>query len=297
MSAIDQLDARRPVILRGAKDFPVPDIQLQTSSELRNKKERPMSALNRTALLLLAALAPCAGAGGQDNGFTDQFPLADCDFKSHGGNAYFNLDPNRQLYLSNVRCVDAGECEELEEVWITTLPETRVIGFTDNGVSYTVRTRVVEEFEVADGEVDEISRNFMANCSPMNDVYYFGEEVFDGDGNPQGDAWLAGVDGARPGIIMPDGAFLLGSRYYQEIAPNAQDRGEHTALGLEIEVPAGVFEDCVEVTETTPLEPGEESIKVYCPGVGLVIDEELELIASYHGKVTKPSADEEDSED
>ena len=92
---------------------------------------------------------------------------------------------------------------------------------------------------------------------------------------------FAGKDGARPGIIMPDRAFLLGSKYYQEQAPTAKDRARHTALGLEIEVPAGVFHNCVEVTETSPLELGEESIKVYCPNVGLVIDEDLELIAVY----------------
>jgi hypothetical protein len=53
-------------------------------------------------------------------------------------------------------------------------------------------------------------------------------------------------------------------------------------MGLELEVPAGVFRGCVEVTETTPLEPGEEAPKNYCPGVGFVRDDEgLELIAVY----------------
>lgn len=253
-----------------------------------------MPALNRPALLLLATLAPWAGAGGQDNGFTDRFPLAACDFKSHGGNAYFTVDPNYQLYFSNTRCVAAGECEELEELWITTLPETRLIRFIDNGRNYVVRTRVLEEFEVVDGEVEEISRNFIASCEPMNDVYYFGEDTTDGEGNPEPDSWLAGRDGARPGVLMPDRAFLLGSRYFQEIAPNAQDRGEHTALGLEIEVPAGVFQDCVEVTETSPLELGSESIKVYCPNVGRVIDGDMELIAVYKGAVTKLEAEGEE---
>jgi hypothetical protein len=42
-----------------------------------------------------------------------------------------------------------------------------------------------------------------------------------------------------------------------------------------------VFRNCVEVTETTPLEPGEESFKTYCPGVGLVRDDDLELMAVY----------------
>jgi hypothetical protein len=240
-----------------------------------------MSPLKRPLITLLAALAPLAVASAEGDGFTKQFPLNACDFSTTGGNAFFRLKPNRQLYLSNVRCVDAGECEELEEVWITVLPETKVITFFHGERQLTVRTRVVQEFETADGEVDEISRNFMADCNPMNDVYYFGEEVFDGEGNPEDDAWLAGVDGARPGLIMPDRAFLLGSKYYQEIAPTARDRARHTALGLEIEVPAGVFRNCVEITETSPLEPGEESIKVYCPNVGMVIDEELELIAVY----------------
>ena len=76
----------------------------------------------------------------------------------------------------------------------------------------------------------------------MNDVYYFGEDVFDGDGNPLPDAWLAGKDGAKPGILMPDRAYLLGSRYFQEFAPNAKDRGEHTSMGFEVEVPAGTFQ-------------------------------------------------------
>jgi hypothetical protein len=238
-----------------------------------------MSVLKRPLILCLAALAPIAAQAG--DGYTRNFPLAACDFEPWGGNAYFKLKTNRQLYLSNVRCVDEGECDELEEVWITVLPETRIVKFTQNGRDFAVRTRVVQEFETADSEVDEISYNFFANCSPMNDVYYFGEEVFDGEGNPEDDAWIAGKDGARPGIIMPDRAFLLGSRYYQEQAPTARDRARHTALGLDIEVPAGVFHNCVEVTETSPLEPGEESIKVYCPNVGLVIDEELELMAVY----------------
>jgi hypothetical protein len=238
-----------------------------------------MNSLNQRLIFGIAALLPMTALAG--DGYTRNFPLGACNFQPWGGNAYFKLKPGRQLYLSNVRCVDEGECDELEEVWITVLPETRLVNFSLGGNQYSVRTRVVQEFETADGEVDEVSYNFFANCAPMNDVYYFGERVFDGEGNPEDDAWIAGKDGARPGIIMPDRAFLLGSKYYQEQAPAAQDRARHSAMGLEVEVPAGVFQNCVEVTETSPLEPGEESIKVYCPHVGIVIDDELELIAVY----------------
>jgi hypothetical protein len=118
----------------------------------------------------------------------------------------------------------------------------------------------------------------------MRDVYYFGEDVdvyeYD-DGRVKvthPGQWLAGKRGAEPGLIMPGGAFLLGARYYQEIAPRvALDRAIHTATDLEVETEAGEYDDCVEVRETTPLEPAAESVKVYCPGVGLVMDDELVL--------------------
>jgi hypothetical protein len=250
-----------------------------------------MSSLKRPVAVLLAALAPLAGAMAAGDGFTRQFPISACDFKPTGGNAYFKLKANRQLYLSNVRCVGEGDCDELEELWITMLPETRTITFEHGGDTVTVRARVMEEYETVDSEVEEISRNYVADCNPMHDVYYFGEDVEDGDGEPLPDAWLAGRRGARPGILMPDRAFLLGARYYQEIAPNAKDRGEHTSMGFEVEVPAGVFRNCVEVTETSPLEPGDESFKTYCPNVGLVRDEDLELIAVYED-AESPSADD-----
>jgi hypothetical protein len=248
-----------------------------------------MSALQRPLVLLLAGIGSLAAATATGDGFTRQFPIASCDFNSTGGNAYFKLKVNRQLYLSNLRCVQEKDCDELEELWITMLPETKVITFDYGNKTHTVRARVMEEFETADGEVEEISRNYVADCAPMHDVYYFGEDVEDGEGHHLPDGWLAGRKGAKPGILMPDRAFLLGSRYFQELAENAKDRAEHTSMGLEVEVPAGVFRGCVEVTETTPLEPGDESFKTYCPGVGLVRDDDLELIA-VHEDAESPSA-------
>lgn len=241
-----------------------------------------MPALNRPAILLLAALAPLGAAfAANPGGYTLEFPIAACDFSPQGGNAFFNLRANRQLYLSNKRCRSCIKEEGLVELWITMLPQTRVISFPQGGKVRSVRTRVMEEYETADGELEEVSKNFVADCNPMHDVYYFGEDVFDGDGKRLPDAWLAGKDGARPGMVMPDRAFLLGSRYFQEFARNAKDRGEHTSMGFEVDVPAGVFRNCVEVTETTTLEPGDVSLKTYCPGVGLVRDDDLELIAVY----------------
>jgi len=254
---------------------------------------------NRLWCLALAALLPWIGATAQaDDDYTDEFPLGDCRFKPQGGNAYFQLSPARQAYYSNYRCVDMGECDELEELWITVLPEIRKIPLEIDGETVSVHARVVEEYETADGELAEISRNFFSTCKAMNDVYYFGEDVDiyeDGELASHDGAWLAGENGNQPGIIMPDRAFLLGARYYQEIAPGvAEDRAEHTDAGLTVEVPAGVFEDCVEVTENSTLDPGAESVKIYCPGIGLVMDDELELIATYRGATGSPDNEVEE---
>ena len=237
------------------------------------------------AALLAVAITTSTGAAAAPS-FTDEFPIEKCNFRASGTNPYFRLTPGRQAYFSNQRCVAAGDCDELEEVWITVTNRTRDIRLRDDGVTRTITTRVVQEFETADGEIAEISRNFFAICQPSRDVYYFGEEVDnyeDGRIVNHDGAWLAGRRGAGPGVIMPDAAFLIGSRYYQERAAGvALDRAEHVANDLEIDVPAGFMEDCVQVNETSPLEPKSASTKVYCPGKGLVRDDELELIAIFN---------------
>ncbi|MCC7462800.1 MAG: hypothetical protein IT480_10115 [Gammaproteobacteria bacterium] len=241
----------------------------------------------KTSLVLAAVALSVAGAAPatEEPAYTDEFPLRSCSFASSGGNAYFPLQPERVSYFHNQRCVAAGECDELEELWITVTERTRALSVPMGSQRLRVLARVVQERELADGELKEISRNYFASCLPNRDVYYFGEDVdiyAEGEIVSHAGQWLAGSHGALPGIIMPDSAFILGSRYYQELAPGvALDRAEHVESGLEITVPAGTFRNCVRVVETTPLEPGHESMKAYCPVVGMVRDNELELAAIY----------------
>lgn len=234
--------------------------------------------MNRTIGTTIFAAALCASlspAQGHEPPFTDDFRIEDCEFETDGRNAYFSLIPGDQLVLSGE---DDGE--ELV-VQITVLQQRRTVRFTTpSGKELRVRTRVVEEREWEDDELVEVSRNYFAICDQTGDVFYFGEAVDDyedGEIVGHGGAWLAGVGGAQPGILMP-GRYLLGARYFQEIAPGvAMDRGENTAMGLTITTPAGTFHDCVEVIETSPLEPGSESLKRYCPGIGMVQDEDIVL--------------------
>jgi hypothetical protein len=247
-------------------------------------KERIM--IRATRLVVASALVLAAAtAAAQDDGFTKKFPLASCQFISFGGNAYFPLIPGRQLYYSNAACVAAGKCDGLTELWITAERQTRRIAVPIGGNTRTVTARVVEERETEDGELVEISRNFFANCWASRDVYYFGEDVDiyeDGKVVSHDGAWLAGRHGAQPGIVMPEDGFIVGSRYYQELAPDvALDRSEHKRAGFSMQLPAGKFDNCLEVKETTPLEPDSVGTKIYCRGVGLVKDDDLELTAIY----------------
>lgn len=215
-------------------------------------------------------------AEGKEPQFTTEFRLEDCRFRAKGANPYFTLNPGYQLVL------EGEEDGETILAVVTVLHETEEIFLPDIGV---VKTRVVEEREWVDDELVEVSRNFFARCEQTNDIFYFGEDVdiYNPDGTISHEGvWRAGEpddDGlAEPGLIIP-GTFLLGSRYFQEQADGvAMDRGENVEMGLAVTTEAGTFDGCVKVLETTPLEPREESEKVYCPGVGLVIDDELELV-------------------
>lgn len=225
--------------------------------------------------LLAALVSSSALAAGPDRRpYTTDFRLSECTFQTTGTNPYFPLVVDHRLLLESA---DGSETVE-----ITVLDETEQLNVPGLGL---VTTRVVQERETLNGDVIEISRNFFAVCGGRGDVVYFGEDVdiFHPDGSVTHDgAWRTGqpdADGlAAPGIIMP-GTFLLGSRYFQELADGiALDRAEHTEMGLTMNTEAGNFTNCVRVVETTPLERRSESIKVYCPGVGLVVDSDVELV-------------------
>jgi hypothetical protein len=245
------------------------------TSRLRSRRAAAVALIGAASVAALGLGALSRGSAGAQAGepeFTTDFSVEACDFKARGVNQYFDLTPGYHMVLE-------GE-EDGEEVGleVSVLHQRQVINLPGIG---EVKTRVVHERHTVDGEVVELSWNYFAICRPTNDVFYFGEKVdiFNDDGTVTHEGeWLAGVDGNQPGIIMP-GRYLLGARYYQEIAPGiALDRAKNIAMGLQVTVPAGTFDNCVQVVETTPLEPGAESLKTYCHGVGLVADGAVELI-------------------
>ena len=251
-------------------------------------KAKQTSRQTRIALTMLVIVAaailvwPEHFDGSAQAAFTKDFRVQDCTWKSRGRqNVYFPLRPGYQLVLEGEE-EDEGEIIEIRAE-VTILRETeRIIFEAPSGDIVNVRARVLEEREFEDGELVEVSRNFVAICRQTGDIFYFGEDVDDfEDGEIVGHegAWRAGVDGAQPGILFP-GRFLLGAKYFQEIAPDvALDRARNVDMGLEVPTPAGTFTECVAVLDSNALEPDAPGdLKIYCPGIGIVMDEVLVLI-------------------
>lgn len=210
-------------------------------------------------------------------GYTNQFMMETCDgFSSTGRNSYFVLEPDFQLVL------EGKEKKENVHLTITVLNETKTFEGLEigGGIVTDVVTRVVEESETRDGVLTEVSRNYFAICNHTNSVFYFGEDVDiyeDGVIVSNEGAWLAGVNGARAGIVMP-GVILLGGKYFQEVAPGvALDRAEILSMTEALQTPAGVFNNCLKTKETSALERGV-GYKFYAPGIGLIKDGVLELV-------------------
>ncbi len=226
--------------------------------------------MKTTLGIITIALACCSTWAAQ---FTDTFDVAPSDFSSSGTNRYFILTPGFQATY------EGKEGGKQTVLTITVLNETKMVD--------GVETRVVEEREVAEGKISEVSRNFFAISRTTGDVYYFGEDSQSyKDGNPAGreGSWLAGENGAQFGLAMP-ATPLLGARYYQEMAPKiAMDRAEVTSLGEKLDTSAGHFDHCLKTVETSAVEPGKEA-KLYAPGVGLIMDGGLKLT-----KISRPQS-------
>jgi hypothetical protein len=105
-------------------------------------------------------------------------------------------------------------------------------------------------------------------------VWYFGEnseELAGGVVVSLEGSWTAGVDGAKPGIIM-EAHSAVGDFYRQEFAlGTAEDIAEVVSLNEPVTVPYRSFTGCLKTEETSPLEPDALENKFYCADVGNVL--------------------------
>jgi hypothetical protein len=172
--------------------------------------------------------------------------------------------------------------EGLEEVQVTVLAETREI----EGVECVA----VQDTVTLDGELVEDTIDWYAQDVDGN-VWYFGEISFsyeDGYVESIEGSWLTGVDGAKPGIVMPAVA-NVGETYRQEwLLGEAEDAGTMLDDDVSVQLGIGTFNGCRQTADFTPIEPDALEHKFYAPGVGFIYEtkpgetEVLELV-SYSG--------------
>jgi hypothetical protein len=155
-------------------------------------------------------------------------------------------------------------------------------GFEHDEFAVTHNTRVilgvtcteVHDTVTTNGVLTEDTLDWFAQDATGN-VWYFGEsthELVDGLISTIDGTFMAGVDGAQPGIVM-EAHPAIGDFYRQEFdLGNAEDFAQVVGLSASVTVPFGSFTNCLDTRETTPLEPDLHEHKFYAAGVGDVLE-------------------------
>jgi len=187
-------------------------------------------------------------------------PINPADFVRGITNPYFPLVPGTVLTYRGEDVVDTVEV----------LAKTVVI--------QGVRCVVVRDTNIVDGKLEEDTFDYYAQDRAGN-VWYFGEASTDYAGgaaiSTEG-SWLTGVDGAKPGIIMPAKP-QIGTTYRQEFAlGDAEDLGRIENQGVRVRLPGNRFGKALQTFDFTPLEPEAREQKYYVRGIGLVLTIDLD---------------------
>ncbi len=179
-------------------------------------------------------------------------------------NPYYPLHPGLGVVLEGE---EDGELIRVERI---VLEDTEIVA--------GVETHVLEHKEYIDGELHELARNFYVEADDGT-VCYFGEDVEfyeDGELLDTHGTWRVGVDGAKPGIIMPANP-EVGDAYFQENAPGiAADMGRVSDVGVSRTIGGIDYDNLVVIQDSNPMEDcDEEEEKVYAPGIGEIQDDVL----------------------
>jgi hypothetical protein len=192
-------------------------------------------------------------------------------------NPFFPLKPGTGFHFKGVR----GTVPQTDDEVVTHRTEL-ILGIPATVVRDTVSER---------GRPIERTLDYYAQDEQGN-VWYLGEDSFEREHGRfvrASDSWRSGVDGAKPGIIMPAHP-RPGDFYRQEYYPpgEALDQARVLGYGGPVTVPHGTFERALVTSEFSPLEPQTEQ-KYYVAGVGEVLErvvkghhEEFRLVRITH---------------
>jgi hypothetical protein len=179
------------------------------------------------------------------------------DFVSTIDNPYFPLTPGTTFIYEGA--TEKGN----EHVEVKVTHNTKVI--------FGVTCVEVRDTVTVDGVLAEDTLDWYAQDKDGN-VWYFGENAVEFDATGEvvglGGSWKAGVNGAKPGIIM-EAHPQVGDLYRQEFALGAaEDMAGVLSLNESITVHSVTYNNCLKTKEFSPLEPDVLENKFYAPGVG-----------------------------
>lgn len=214
-----------------------------------------MNSLNRCSLALALAIPVALAA-------TDALaqPFPPFSNPTNITNPFYPVSNAKQRITLGV---DEGETFRAEE---TLLPTTRAITWA-GGVT---QTRISQYVAYKGGNLIEVAYDYFAQAD-NGDLYYFGEDVFNyEDGvivNTNG-TWLAGRDGALPGVIMPAHPAVGDVFHPEDFFPVVFEEDTVVSLMEPTRTPLGPINNGLLIHEL--LLDGSVEFKVYAAGWGQV---------------------------
>jgi hypothetical protein len=195
---------------------------------------------------------------------TDYEPVLDpANFVSVIDNPYFPLPVGRTLVYEGIK---DGQ-SQVDTVTVTN--QTKVI----EGIT----ARMVSDVSTHDGALLEKTFDFYAQDKQGN-VWYLGEDTTAFLANGKTDtsgSWMAGVNDAEPGIIMEADPQIPDAYRQEFLVGQAEDTAWVVERGGTVSVPYGKVRNTLKTLEATRIEPGSYDLKVYAPGIGIVLEQSL----------------------
>jgi hypothetical protein len=222
----------------------------------------------RCAAVLLATVLSGCGSSSSSTSASDLAPIHGkyaptidrSNFVKVVDNRYWPLKPGTTFHYVGSR----GRVAQADDE-VVTHQTKKILGIDCTVVRDTVSER---------GRPIERTLDYYAQDKDGN-VWYLGEDSYElenGHFAKASDSWRSGVDGAKPGIIMPADP-RPGDRYRQEYYPQGEALDEAHVLGVRgpVTVPYGTFKRALVTSEFSPLEPQTEA-KYYVAGVGEILE-------------------------
>jgi hypothetical protein len=213
---------------------------------------RRITSLSAITGSLLVLMAGCTSSSSQEQQTAYNPHIDPAEFTTKVDNEYFPMKPGTTFVYEG-----GAERDQMS----VTHQTRKVMG---------VKCVVVDDRAWEDGKLIEKTYDWFAQ-DKEGSVWYFGEdtkEYEDGKVVSTKGSWEAGVDGAKPGILMQADP-KVGQSYHQEYYPGeAMDMAKVQSLNASVRVPYGSFDHVLETKEWTPLEPVFFEKKYYVRGVG-----------------------------